>query len=328
VTAETAELVGCSDDAIWDDVVADSPQGSAFVRSWYLRALNVDGDLRVDRWLLRGGRGVQAAAVVLCKGGEPVDAPYPFSPYQSLLLTSEVANAPAHRAGREIAEVLGRLAVGLSARYRRLSFCLHPSVRDVRGLQWFHYGQADAFRFDVRYTGLIDLSAFADFDAYLGTIRPTRRNEYRRALGRGLCAESSRDVDLLDHLHAKTFARQGIARPAHEAALLRAISTAALDADAGELLFCRAPSGEVVSAVLFIHDDRTGIYLFGANAPEHRNLDGGALLLLEAVRRGQGRGLTGVDLCGVNSPQRGDFKTSLGGVVTPYFLARWEALVP
>jgi len=328
MTAGAADLVACDDDAAWDALMADSPQGSAFGRSWYLRALDVEGDLVVDRWLLAGDRGTQAAAIVLRRGGRPVDAPYPFSPYQSLFLTAAVATAPAHRAGREIVEVTGRLAVALADRYPRLSFCLHPSFRDLRGLQWFHYEQPDAFHFDVRYTGLIDLGSFADFDAYLATLRPTRRNEYRRALRRGLSAESSEDIDLLDRLHAATFARQGLARPAHEGALLRAITVAALAAGSGELLICRAPSGDVVSAVLFVDDRRTGIYLFGANAPEHRNLDGGAFLVLEAIRRGQGRGLTGVDLCGVNSPQRGDFKTSLGAVVTPYFLARWEATAP
>ena len=320
-----SDLVRCDDDAAWDALVAESPQGSAFGRSWYLRALDVEGDLVVDRWLLSGDRGAQAGAVVLRRGGQPVDAPYPFSPYQSLFLTAAVATAPAHRAGREIVEVTGRLAAALTDRYPRLSFCLHPSLRDLRGLQWFHYGQPDAFRFDVRYTGLIDLGAYTDFEAYLATIRPTRRNEYRRALGRGLCAETSEDIELLDRLHAATFARQGLTRPAHEGALLRAITVAALADGSGELLVCRAPSGDVVSAVLFVDDGRTSIYLFGANAPEHRNLDGGAFLVLEAVRRAKGRGLLGVDLCGVNSPQRGDFKTSLAAVVTPYFLARWEA---
>ena len=87
----------------------------------------------------------------------------------------------------------------------------------------------------------------------------------------------------------------------------------------------RTPEGQAASATLFLRDDRASYYLFGANDPAHRHLNAGTLLVVENVRRAFELGLTHVDFCGVNSPQRGDFKTSLGGVVTPYYQATWEA---
>jgi hypothetical protein len=322
-------LVACPDDGRWDAFAAASPQGSVFVRSWYLRALAAARpDLAVDRWIAEQAGAPLAGAVILRHGDDPAEAPYPYSPYQSLLLAGRLAGDPPHRAGRAVPQVAGELTEALAARYTRLSFCLHPSFTDVRGLQWFRYGQPDRVLLDVRYTALVDLTGFPDFEDYLATVRPTRRNEYRRAAARGLRAEPSDDVELLDRLHAATFARQGLSRPEDEGALLRSIARAALAAGAGELLICRAPSGEPASATLFVDDGRTAVYLFGANAPEHRHLDAGAFLVLESVRRARERGLARVDLCGVNSPQRGDFKTSLGGVVTPYFLAAWRRPSP
>lgn len=323
----TDRLVACEDDARWDDFVARSPQGSVFARSWYLRAIASTGQARADRWwLLDAGRRPLAGALVLRDGPRPLDAPFPFSPYQSLFLSPEVARAPVHRSGKEIVDVSTSLVSALADRYARLSFCCHPAFNDVRGLQWFRYGQPDAFTLDVRYTGLVDLRATPDFDSYLGTIRPTRRYKYRRAVAGGLRAERSEDLVALDALHVATFARQGISRPEHEGILMRAIATAALAEGAGELLLCRAPSGAPASATLFLYDERCGYYLIGANAPEHRSLNSGTFLMLEAIRRCQERKLEMVDMCGVNSPERGDFKTSLGAVPTPYFLARWSAV--
>ncbi|MES1165048.1 MAG: GNAT family N-acetyltransferase [Verrucomicrobiota bacterium] len=324
MSSRERRLVACSDEEGWDAFVAASPQRSAFVRSWYLRALTAAApDLTVDRWLLLDGAQPVIGAVVLRRGEVPTDAPYPFSPYQSLLFDGGLAAEPPHRAGRLVPEVTGQLAEALAQRYPRLSLCLHPALRDVRGLQWFRHGKPDRPQLDVRFTALIDLGAVSGFDEYLDTIRPTRRNEYRRAVARGLRAEASQDVELLDRLHAATFARQGIERPPAEAALVREIARAALAAGAAELSICRAPSGEVASAVLFVDEGPSSVYLFGANAPEHRPLDAGAFLVLEAIRRAHRRGMKEVDLCGVNSPQRGDFKTSMGASVVPYFLVSW-----
>jgi hypothetical protein len=307
----------CTSAAAWDAFVAASPQGSVFCKSWFLAALGVES----ERWLLRVGGRALAGALVLRRDGAVVPAPHPFTMYQGVLLAPEVAVWPAHRAGKGIVDLTTALLDGLTARYPSLSFCLHPSFTDVRGLQWYRYGRPDAVRLDVRFTGVLPLAGLGDLDGYLAAIRTTRRYEHRRAQSRQLAVEASDDIDTLDRLHRATFERQGLDRAEAEARLLRAITTAALDANAGELLIGRTPAGEAASATLFVRDDHTSYYLFGANAPALRALNAGTLLVVEGVRRALERGLSRVDFCGVNSPNRGDFKTSLGGVVTPYFVA-------
>jgi hypothetical protein len=312
-----AALEPCTSAAAWDAFVAASPQGSVFCASWFLAALGVE----VDRYFLRAGGRVQAAALVLRRDGAPIAAPHPFTMYQGLLLAPEVGAWPAHRAGKGIVDLTTALLDGLTALYPKLSFCMHPSFTDMRGVQWYRYGRPDAARLDVRFTGVLPLAGFGDLDGYLAAVRTTRRYEHRRAQNRQLVVEASDDIDTLDRLHRATFERQGLGRDEAEARLLRAITSAALAADAGELLIGRTPAGEAASATLFVRDAHTSYYLFGANAPALRSLNAGTLLVVESVRRALERGLARVDFCGVNSPNRGDFKTSLGGVVTPYFVA-------
>jgi lipid II:glycine glycyltransferase (peptidoglycan interpeptide bridge formation enzyme) len=79
-----------------------------------------------------------------------------------------------------------------------------------------------------------------------------------------------------------------------------------------------------VSAVLFIYDDRTAYYLFGANDPEYRNTSAGTFLLMQLIKDAFANGLDEVDFVGVNSPNRGDYKISFNADLEPYFVTSLE----
>lgn len=312
----------CTDLSAWDAFVAASPHGSIFCRTPFLTALGVDFDL----WVVSADGQPQVGAVVLRRGGDLLPAPYPFTMYQGVLLAATAAAAPPHERFRRLPELLDFTLRELSERYPTLSFCLHHAFEDLRGFQWFHYDEPHLgrFRVELQYTGLLDLGPHESFDHYLGTIRTTNRQLYRKTLHEGLTVEASADVDVLDRLHAQTFERQGVWRTPQQVVLLRSITAAALIGGFGELLVCREPGGEAVAATLFLHDERCGYYLFAGSNPQWRRANGGRLLVLENIRRCFARGLEWVDMCGVNSPKRGDFKTSFNAIPVPYFIATWE----
>jgi len=315
-------LTECEDKQKWDCFVAASPQGSVFCHTPFLDALGEEYDLLLVE---EGGRP-RLGAVVLKRDGQPIRAPYPFSLYLGIMLDDAVRGMPQHRRVEWGLKAIGFLLAELEQQYNCISFCLHYAIEDLRGIQWFHYHepQRGQFTIELRYTGLLDLSAITDFNAYLSSIRKVRRHEYRHAQSVGLFATESSDVDLLDRLHKLTFARQGIVRSPEEERLVRSISSAALTMGFGQLLIAQDPRGEIASASLFLHDNSCGYYLFGANAPEHRATGSGTYLLLENIRRCIDRRLARVDFVGINSPSRGDFKTSFNAVPTPYFVVTWQ----
>ncbi|MDD5286511.1 MAG: GNAT family N-acetyltransferase, partial [Desulfuromonadaceae bacterium] len=180
------------------------------------------------------------------------------------------------------------------------------------------------FRLDLRYTGILELGGVTAPDELLGQIRSVRRQEHRKCKGDGFTVESSSDIDIFDQLHLKTFERQGIERSELEGRLIRSITGATLESGMGELLFCRAPDREVASATLFLYDDRYGYYLFAANDPEYRKTGCGSFIMVENILRCFERRLIGVDFVGINSPQRGDFKTSFNARPVPYFITSWS----
>ena len=315
-------LTECTDPTRWDAFVANSPQGSIFCRIVLLDALGVEYNF----WFVEKNGQPLAGAVILRRGNIPLYAPYSYTMYQGILLAKHSNSLPPHGRAKWILEVTEALLNGLSEHYDRLSFCLHYAFGDLRCIQWFHYHEPHLgqFKFDLYYTGLLDLTTSSDFNTYLATIRQTRRYEYRKALREGLTVELSQDIDTLDHLHCLTFERQGLERSEEAERLLRTIAAAALAHGFGELLICRDRSGEVTSATLFLYDEQCGYYLFGANHPAYRSSNSGTFLMIENIRRCYVRGVKRVDMCGINSPNRGDFKTSFNALPAPYFVATWE----
>ena len=315
-------LIECTDKNHWDRFVGESPHGSVFCLTPFLDVLEEDYRLLfvADR------EEMLAGVVVILADGRPVSAPYPLSVYQGVLLSRSLCLQQPHSRGRQTLEVLSFLLAALEGRFDRISLCLHYRFEDLRGFSWFHYHEPERgqFRLELQYTGLLDLGQVADFDGYLHSIRGLRLREYRRAQAHRFTVAPADDIDTLDRLHALTFERQGLTRDAGEVRLLRSVVQAALSHGFGELLFCRDAQGTVLSATLFLYDHRSGYYLVGANHPEHRHSGTGTFLMLESLRRNQARGLATVDFVGINSPNRGDFKTSFNAVPVPYFLATWE----
>ncbi len=313
------ELTICEDKNVWDEFVENSPQDNVFCRTAFLDALGKPYDL----WLLtEKNRPIAGAILLKDRQGSVLKSPHPFSMYHGVLLDRHIADMPTHRRVGEAQEVFSRMLLRLEQSYDRWSFCLHPNLEDLRAFSWHHYHEPDLgkARIDLYYTGQIHVD---NFEKYLGAIRPCKRREYRLAQKKGMLAETSDDLVLLADLYRSTFQRQGLDKSDEDLHLMTSIARSAIEKGFGELLLARLPNGTVVSAALFLHDTHTGYYLIGANHPDYRNTYGGIFIVLESIRRCHERGLKIVDVCGINSPNRGDFKISLNAIPKPYFVVDW-----
>jgi GNAT superfamily N-acetyltransferase len=314
MTAATSLIASPVDRDRWDRVVADSPQGSVFTRSAFLDALDVE-------WSVAGEEFGVEAVILREPTGAIARAPLPFTQYQGVLLAGEGPGV--RRGGRELDRVEALLA-SLEGE-GRMSWCLHPAFTDVRPFSWFHYHAPERgqFRVEVRYSGLIAVDPTAGLESVLRGARSVRRQEYRRAAARFQVGPVA-DLDLLDDLHQRTFARQGLARPEREVRLLRRIATAALRYRFGELIAAFDDGGRPAGAVLFLFDERSAYYLVAATDPELRSTGVATLLFLAGAERAIARGVRTIDVVGMNSPGRGDFKASLGAIPVPYYQVHWD----
>jgi len=235
---------------------------------------------------------------------------------------------PPHRQITWRLKLISFLLDRLSEIYGRLVFCCHHQLDDLRPLSWFNYHTPERgqFNLSLEYTAIVDLAGIDDFDTYLRGIRKNRQRDLMKAQRAGFRAEISDDIDAFDLLHRLSYERQGLSRPEVEEENLRNIATAALKGGFGQLLAAYDKSGEPASAALFLNDERSGYYMFGANHPLHREHGTGTLVMLEALRHYWEKGLTSFDFLGINSPNRGNFKTSFNAIPTPYLYASWKGV--
>jgi lipid II:glycine glycyltransferase (peptidoglycan interpeptide bridge formation enzyme) len=247
--------------------------------------------------------------------------------YQGVYLAPESETFPPHRRSKINLNRLATLLTGLSKRYNHLSFSLHHSLTDLRAIQWFNYSNPEdgQFQLSLRYTGLIDLRALDDFDDWLDSIRKVRRQEYRKAQNLGLTFEYCSSFDEIEGLLDATFARQKITRPEEERQQLRKLVDTAVTAGLADQQIVRDPDGNALSATVFLRANGTSYYLVGANHPDGRRIGSGTFALIESLRHRHAQGDQYADMCGINSPGRGDFKTSFNAEPMPYFDIDWSS---
>jgi lipid II:glycine glycyltransferase (peptidoglycan interpeptide bridge formation enzyme) len=77
--------------------------------------------------------------------------------------------------------------------------------------------------------------------------------------------------------------------------------------------------GVVLYYCVFIYNNNKGYYLFGAGKREIMSRYAGTFCLWESMKRLASLGVMEINLEGVNSPERGDFKLSFGGNLEKYF---------
>ena len=311
------ELTEVGDDALWDRLVATSPQGTVFSQSGFLRSLGCP----FKRYLISDPQ----KPVALCCAVEDPSCEqllaYDFTPYQGILFLPDLFILPRQRVLDEF-RITEFVVTAFTERYRTIAMSMSWLFTDLRPFLWHNYHQSDLGQFKVtpRYTGILDLRN-VDSATLPAQTRACRRQELRKAAA--YIVQEERDVDRFLALYALTFARQDIVLPASTLALVCGITNAALEQGYGRLTSCTTPQG-VASMTLFLFDRQRTYYLFAANDPDLRNTGAATRLMFENIFYAKEQGLVELDFVGVNSPNRGDFKLSFNPELKLYFDVRYE----
>ncbi len=72
-------------------------------------------------------------------------------------------------------------------------------------------------------------------------------------------------------------------------------------------------------SVLFLNDDNSSCYLYGSGDVEIKNRYAGSLALWKAIEQSIDKQLSFIDLEGINSPHRGEYKLNFGGNIQSYY---------
>ena len=305
----------CLEHDIWDSFVDNSLQRNIFCNSRFLNARYNNFKL----YFVKNNSNIMLGCIlILDKDGKTCITPFM---YQGILFSQYIESIKLHKKVQQILELTQYLLIELESLYGSIFLSLHHSLKDLRGFQWHNYHNQNGLqpKLNLNYTGVLDLVKIGSFDQVLLNARTDRRQAYNKCVKNGFTVEESSDINILNLLHNKTFERQGKSRSEGEVLLATTLAEKSISKGFGRLLICKDDKGSPASASLFLFDDKTGYYLVGANDPEYRKYGAGTFVIFEQIRKCLEDGLSQVDFIGINSPNRGDFKTSFGAIPVKYF---------
>ena len=307
----------------WDSFQANSPQGSVFTSSSYLKAAEINHRL----FLVRRGEDVKAGICIVedekSAGHIVLDD---FLIYGGLLFCSDNRQKRSS-AVIERFEITELVIAFLVRNFSSIEMSLSPNFEDLRPFLWFNYGKSAAAQFgsELRYTSILDITEFGEVqtdtssDLFAGLVRP-RRRQIKQAIKDGYTTEVGGDVDLMTHLYDLTLRKQGLSVSSRKLERVASLHKKLRDEDIGEIITIRSQTREVLYMISIGYNLSTGYALYAAGNPERRDQAAGTLAYWEAAKwLAAEKQIKAFDLEGINSPSRSWFKTGFGGTIKPYF---------
>ena len=300
----------------WDDFVSKSPQRNFFGLSKYFV---VSGSKQKLYFLELKGETIAALLLWESENLEEINRYRSYATYQNLFFAKEFWAA---KKSEGIAEELYFLLYELDKRLKNITLSLHHSIEDIRAVDWINLDKNEKrFDYEVKFTSLVELSAFEKEENIFCITKESRKNEYDRASRKlDLKIGDVNDIEWFISLYYSMFKTQGISLSHDSLSQLRMIIEGSILNGSGILMLAfESKSSKPISAIFIQRDDKTAYYQFSASNQESRKLFATTFLLVKAFLILKEAGCEVFDFMGVNSPYRGFFKTSFGGKLSGYF---------
>ena len=304
----------CKSDKDWDKLVENSLQGNFFCTSFFLKLTNNDKNL----YLVEDGENILAGIIVNENLNNSKNIPF-F--YQGIILNNKFLSEKNHKLSKKYIEITAFLIEKIVSIHDSFNLSLDPSLEDIRPFQWFRYNDKEKKKFsiEIKYTGLLDLSNFNNFQEYIKSIRSVRRQEYNR-IKEGLSIEEEQNIKNLNILHEKTFERQNLKRGTEEKIIITDVISNLVKKNIGKLLsFKDLKESKIIASSYFLIYKNNAYNLTLATDPVQRKISPGTSLLLKQIELCFKNKLKCIDFVGINSPNRGDYKLSFNAKPKIYF---------
>lgn len=318
---EEYKLVEVQDSECWDNFVNNSPNGTLFSKSYYLKASRANYKLFFcyKKEELRAG-----LAVIESRDSKSLIL-NDFVIYNGIMYNNPTNKQNHAQQFSEQFKIQSFIFNKLTILYKSIELSLHPSIIDIRAILWVNYGEnKPQYKSNIRYTTYLDISDFEKSDkleniSTYNKSSTSRRQQIRYSIKKNYKTKITEDSNMFIMFYKKTMNRQGISVSDEKLKDMKSLIDELLLKEVAKIYSSYDESLELSSMALFGWDNKRAYYIFGANDPEKRNGHGGTSVIWDACYDLNKLGINEVDMEGVNSPQRGWFKLSFGGELIPYY---------
>ena len=306
----------------WDTEVAKSPQYSIFANSNFINNL----ERKFCLYFIHRGQQVKAAIPVFLSKDEKSIELDDLCIHNSIMFFDNDEQKLIN-SRQEQFEITEYLINELDNLYRSIEISLSPSIKDIRPFQWHNYfsdNEGEKFKIDIRYTSFLNITdLFLKLDDektnLFKNLDSKRQTDIKRAKEEDTNFIESKDVDTFINLYSALLESQDVSVDNKNLDKMRNLINPLLDLGYAKMFFTTNSSNQVTYAVVFSYINNTGCYLYGAGNRDNMRRHDATYCIWMTLKSLSEMGVHTVDLEGVNSPTRGQFKLGFGGSLHSYF---------
>jgi hypothetical protein len=297
---------------VWDDLVKDSPHGTIFHRSAWLKACSnsLGKQLKVygcfERENLIGGCSLFVDESWFFRSADSNAA---MTPYGGLILRPPTSSDVRREEVRCVTIVDSLIEIFDENKFDRIRIANSPEFLDIRPFTW------NGWQDRVYYTYYLDLTG-----AYAQDMSKSARWSVRKGITSNLVIRKLEhpDTESYYRIFLMTFQRQNL-KPPVDVKFLQGIVEMLDHERAGEMWTAETVEGDLACAEIIIWDNKRAYRWSAASNSNLRDTGATSLLLVKIFRDLKERGFKEVNLMAANTPHLSRFIAGFNPRLVPYY---------
>lgn len=308
------KLVEISENKLWDDQIIKSPQYSLFCSSSFLDGL----ETKFKKYFIYDGKELAAAFCVAVFQNKKKHLYYKDFHYNQSIYFLKKFDKNRSLLNYQL-KILTFFIEFIIKNFNKIRLSLHYSIKDIRSFLFYNFGNKKNFKTELKYSFIINLLNYTDFEDYLTNIRPTRRQDLKYFYQNNCEILVNNSFEDFKALYKVKF-------PAEEKTAYQAVFflvEKALKENLCRINFAIQDKKKIASTV-FLYDKKSAYYLHGFSINTNEKFSNLTSLILEQVRFSFSKKIDNIDMCGANSPKRADYKSGFDGLLESFFEISYE----
>ncbi len=306
---------------LWDKLVTHSKESTLFASSFYISACSQ----KIDRYFVYKGNQLKAGIYfpVIEKSIILSD----LLIYSGILF-NDIDNQKNVKKNSEKFLITEFIIEFITQNYSQINICLY-NIKDLRPFLWknYHSNKDKKFLINIQYTSILNIDELflrkKDYENDLFiNMDSVRQSDIKKGIAniKNLEFNYEGKINLFMNSYNKMMKDNGVLIPKTESEKIKKLIVNLISECNGNLFELRDKSdNKILYFCFFAYFKNEAYYLYGSGEKNNMTRYSATYCLWECFKFMSTKGISRVNLEGVNSPMRGQYKMSLGGKLKKYY---------
>jgi hypothetical protein len=203
--------------------------------------------------------------------------------------------------------------------YKKIRLSLHYDVEDLRSFLFYNFENKKNFKIELKYSFIINLNRYKNFADYLTNIRTSRRQDYKYFFENQYEIFYENNLKDFKNLYKKKFPNE--IKKSYQSVFF--LLENLIRKNLCRINFAKK-NKKIFACTVFLYDKKSSYYLHGFSINKNEKFSILTSLILDQIRFSFLNRIENVDMCGANSPKRGDYKSGFDGKLRHFFEISYE----